>query len=54
MNYSFEGHVIDLDDAGNETLVEKEDKTEPTGDEAEDHPHSDPAQDDAANPDKRQ
>ncbi len=43
VSYSFEGVEILLDEAGNETLVEKEDKTEPTGDEVEDADGGDPA-----------
>ncbi|MEM9345719.1 MAG: mechanosensitive ion channel family protein [Planctomycetota bacterium] len=35
VSYSFEGVEIDLDEAGNETLLDKEDKTEPSGDEPE-------------------
>ncbi|MEM6507175.1 MAG: mechanosensitive ion channel domain-containing protein, partial [Planctomycetota bacterium] len=35
VSYSIDGVEIDLDEAGNETLLDKEDKTEPTGDEPE-------------------
>ncbi|MEO0475898.1 MAG: mechanosensitive ion channel family protein [Planctomycetota bacterium] len=35
VSYSINGVEIDLDEAGNETLLEKEDKTEPTGEESD-------------------
>lgn len=46
VSYSLDGIESLLDDAGNETLIEKEDKTEPTGDEPQP-----PAEDQTPKPD---
>lgn len=49
VSYSLDGVEILLDEAGNETLIEKEDKTEPTGDESEP-----PGEDETPKPDAPQ